>query len=287
MTVGEVLRTSVHRLEEAGVPLARVEAERLLAWVLRTDRGGVVARGPDPASTELVSRFERLVERRSRREPFQYLTGEETFRDLRFRVDRRVLVPRPETEEVVEAVLGLRMSHRARAVDAGTGSGCIAVSLAVKRPGWRLVALDRSVDALEVARMNARRHGCEARIDFVRADLGELGCLGLGPVDCVVSNPPYVGADEWPGLDPEVRDHEPRDALVAGPTGLEAYRVLGPAAAEVLTGGGHLVLELGWRSEAGARRAVEEAGFEVTEVRPDMRGIARVMLARKDGGGAE
>jgi release factor glutamine methyltransferase len=269
------------RLERAGVPAPRREAEVLLGHLIGKDRGGVVARRPDPLDDEQAARFEALLARRERREPLQYLTGEQEFMGLRFLVDSRVLVPRPETEGVVEAVLGLGLPSGASVADLGTGSGCIPISLAVARPDLALFALDVSPEALDVAGANAERHGVAVRIEFVVADLETPPASWTGRMDAVVSNPPYVSEEEWAGLSPEVRDHEPRVALVPGPTGLEAYGRAAVSAAALLGSGGHLVLELGFGREEGARRAVANAGFRALEAIPDPRGIPRVLLARR------
>ena len=250
-----------------------------MAWVLGCDRGGVVARRPDPLEAAGASRFEGLASRRERREPFQYLTGEQEFHGLSFRVDRRVLIPRPETEGLVDAVLDLRLPSGAAVADLGTGSGCIAVSLAYERPDLRLYALDLSAEALELARENAARHGVGHRLSFLLGDLADPRGEWLGRMDAVVSNPPYVSEVDMEGLSPEVREHEPRMALVSGPTGLEAYQTLAPGAYRLLRAGGALLLELGFLRETGARRAVEDAGFVNVAVRPDPRGIPRVLVA--------
>jgi len=265
------------------VPAARVEAARLLAWVLGTDRGGVVARRPDTLTADAAGRFEDLLRRRERREPPQYLTGDEEFLGLRFAVDRRVLIPRPETEGVVEVALALDLGAGARVLDVGTGSGCIAVTLAVRRPEWTIQAVDLSGDALDVARVNARSHGVDSRIELSCADLAALpGDLG-GTFDLVISNPPYVSEGEWLTLAPEVRDHEPKGALVPGPTGLEAYQALAPEVHRALRSDGYLVLELGYESAPGARQAVAVAGFADIEIHPDLRQIPRTLVARKRG----
>ena len=263
------------------MPLARIEAERLLAWVLGTDRGGVLARRPEGMPASLASRFEELLRRRELREPPQYIQGEAEFLGLWFEVDRRVLIPRPETEGVVETALTLDLGDRAHVIDVGTGSGCIAVALAARRPGWSIVAVDLSDNTLGVARANAAAHGVSARIEFLRGDLGDLPAELTATFDLVISNPPYVSAEEWSALAPEVRDHEPKEALVPGPTGLEAYRRLAPEAFRVLRSGGALVLELGYRSERGARDTVASAGFTDIEVFPDLRSLPRTLTARK------
>jgi len=250
---------AARRLEAAGVERPRREAMQLLARLMKTDRGGILVGGFDPLSPGTAAKFEALVVRRERREPFQYLFGEEEFCGLAFKVDRHVLVPRPETEIVVESVVSLPLDPDVRVLDVGTGSGCIATALAVLRPEWSVVALDSSS----------------------AADLSDLSAAGSRRFDVVVSNPPYVAEDEWKELAPEVRDHEPKEALVPGPTGLEAYRSLAPAAYRSLAPGGFLVVELGWRSEPGAREAIHVAGFSIVEVRPDFREIPRVLIARR------
>jgi release factor glutamine methyltransferase len=266
------------RLDRAGVPRPRREADRLMAHVLTTDRGGVLVRGPDPLPPKQGAAFEALVERRAQREPLQYLTGEQEFRGLSFRVDHRALIPRPETEELVEALLSLPLLPSARVADLGTGSGCIAVSLALERPGLSVVAVDRSAAALALARDNGARLG--ARVQWVEADFAALPPSWSASFDAVVSNPPYVSAAEWEGLEPEVRDHEPREALVPGATGLEAYQVLVPAARALLLPRGMLALELGWRSAGAVGEMVRSAGFNAIRVLPDAGGIERILLAR-------
>lgn len=281
MTIGEALDAAAERLARAAVPEPRREAEYLMGHLLGKDRGGVVARRPDLLDGAIGERFEGLVARRERREPLQYLTGEQEFMGLAFRVDSRVLVPRPETEGVVTATLGLGLTRGARVADLGTGSGCIAIALAAARPDLRLHALDVSEAALDVARGNAARHGVAERIVFALADLAAPPGEWAGTIDAVVSNPPYVAEDEWISLSPEVRDFEPRVALVPGPTGLEAYRRVAETARELLRPGGRLVVELGFKREAGAREAVALAGLAFDEVLPDLRGIPRVLIAKR------
>jgi release factor glutamine methyltransferase len=281
--IASILDDAVSRLERAAVPGPRREAEILLAHVLGTDRGVVVARRPDPLGDEAAARFEGLVLRRERREPLQYLTGEQEFMGLSFRVDPRVLVPRPETEGVVEAALALPPPHGGRVADLGTGSGCIAVAVAIARPDLGIVATDASSDALDVARENASRNGTLDRIEFILADFATPPPGLEGTFDAVLSNPPYVSEGEWQGLSPEVRDHEPRIALVPGETGLEGYEGVAATAARLLKPRGAIVLELGFKREEGARAAVLAAGLAEVRVLPDLRGIPRVLVARKRG----
>ena len=271
------LREAAERLAAAGVGDPRAEAQRLLAWVLHTDRGGVLVRRREPLPAAQGAAFSSLVERRCSREPAAYVTGTELFCGLELAVDRRVLVPRPETEDLVAAVLALPPAQGARVVDLGTGSGCIAIALGHARPDLRLMALDRSAPALEVARENADRHGVS--LELARGDFADPPRHWRA--DVVVSNPPYVAEAEWAALEPEVRDHEPRAALVPGPTGLEAYAQLVPAARRLLAGGGFLALELGWHSAGPVVDLVRAAGFVRTRVLPDLAGIARVLIAHR------
>jgi release factor glutamine methyltransferase len=243
----------------------------------------VAARRPDPLPPGSSERFRGLLARRERREPLQYLTGEQEFRGLAIRVDRRVLVPRPETEELVDAVLRWPLRRGARVADLGTGSGCIAIALTLARPDWVVAALDRSEDALQVARENAARHGVDGRISFRAGDLAAPPEEWASALDVVVSNPPYVSEEEWRGLAPEVRDHEPKGALVPGPTGIEAYESLAPVAARLLVPDGAAFVELGYGRSGGAREAFDRAGFASIDLFPDVRGIPRILRASGRG----
>ena len=276
-----VLDDAVRRLREAGVPDPRRDAAALMAQVLGTDRGGVAARKPDPLEQKEASRFAELIASRARRTPLQYLAGRAGFFDLEFAVSPDVLIPRPETEALVQAVLDGGLPETARVADLGTGSGCIAVALAVARPRWTITASDSSPAALSVAATNADRHQATGRIRFVESDFARPPASWEGAFDAVVSNPPYIAEAEWRGLDPEVRDHEPKGALVPGATGEEAYAAIAPAAFRTLVAGGLLALELGWTSERAVRALVAEAGFREVAVRPDFQGISRVLTARR------
>lgn len=280
-TVAAILDEATRRLREAGVADPPREASTLLAEVLGTDRGGIVARKPDPVSPEDAARFDEMVRRRARRTPLQHILGVAEFRGREFAVTADVLIPRPETEDLVQAVLDAGLPVEAQVADLGTGSGCIAVSLAVERPGWRVLAIDLSAGALSITAQNAAKHGVSGRVRTVERDFASVADLEPGACDAVVSNPPYVTDEEWRGLAPEVREHEPRIALAPGPTGNEAYVDVAGAAAAMLRPGGLLALELGWKSEAAVRGIVAAAGFRGIHVRPDTRGIPRVLTARK------
>ncbi len=247
----------------------------LLAHVLGVERSRLAFDPPD-VSGEAARRFDGLVARRARREPAAYLLGEREFRSLPFRVTPAVLVPRPETEHLVEAALAaLPAGGSPLVVDVGTGSGCIAIALAVERPRARVVGVDLSAAALEVARDNARRHGVADRVRFLRGDLLEAV---RGPVDLVLSNPPYVGEGET--VEPECR-YEPREALFAGVDGLDAYRRLAPAAARALAPGGTLLLETPGAGVDGIAEILRAAGLVPGEPIPDLAGRPRVLPARR------
>lgn len=279
ITVGDLLEASTRALAAAGVPDARREAIALLAAALHTDRGGVLARRPDGVSEIVAERARSWIASRAKRLPLQHLTGTVEFRGLAFSVGPDVLIPRPETEGLVDAVLRAGLPDTAKVADLGTGSGAIAVTLAVERPSWRITALDRSARALAVAGTNAAHHGAAERIQLVEGDFASLA--GRGPFAAVVSNPPYVTEDEWLDLAPEVRDHEPKEALVPGPSGLEAYEVIVPLAASVLVPGGLLALELGHTGASAVSALAERSGLRDIRVLSDLAGIPRVLLARR------
>jgi release factor glutamine methyltransferase len=278
-TVAEILDNGVRRLREAAVDDPARDAASLMSLVLGTDRGGVAARKPDALAEVEASRFAELIDLRARRIPMQYLEEGVEFRGLDLHVGPGALIPRPETDGLVQAVLDAGLGATSRVVDLGTGSGCIAIALAVARAGWRIVAVDLHPEALRVARVNVDRHGVADRVEIALRDFANVPPADRGTFDAVVSNPPYVSAAEWIELAPEVRDHEPRSALVPGPTGHEAYGIVAASAAALLRQGGLLALELGWKSEGAAREAVDAAGFTGTKVRPDGSGIPRVMTA--------
>ena len=280
-TVSELLEEASRRLRAAHVPDPRREAVALLALAIGTDRGGVAASRPDVAGEAAAGRLDDLLSSRERRVPLQHLIGVTEFRGLDFEVSPDALIPRPETEDLVEAVLHASLPTMARVADLGTGSGCIAVALAVARRSWRVDAVDLSPEALRVAARNTVRHGVADRVRLTARDFATVPHDECGIYDAVVSNPPYVAEDEWSGLQPEVRDHEPRIALVPGPTGNEGYEAVVRAAGEMLRPAGLLALELGWKSEAAVREIVLRCGFREIAVSADMQGIPRVLTARR------
>jgi release factor glutamine methyltransferase len=266
--VREALDSAVIALTAAGVETPRLDAEVLLAHALGIERLVMLVDGEAPVQGPAVRTFQDAVRRRSvGREPVAYITGIKGFRHLDLHVDPRVLIPRPETETLVEAALDL--PSQARVVDVGTGSGAVALALKDERPDLAVTATDLSEDALDVARANAARLGLD--VAFVRADLLD----GVGEIDAVVSNPPYV--EDGAPLAPEIVRHEPAAALYAGLDGLAVVRRLVAQAGE--HGADFLALEVG----AGQAIAVEElaraAGFARTERRADLAGIDRVVVA--------
>jgi release factor glutamine methyltransferase len=267
--VREALDSAVVALTAAGVDTPQLDAEVLLAHALGTDRLKLLTDRDARVEGPAVRTFQDAVRRRSvDREPVAYITGVKGFRHLELQVDPRVLIPRPETETLVEVAVEV-VGHGARVVDVGTGSGAVALALKDERPDLDVVATDVSEDALAVARANADRLGLQ--VELVRGDL----VAGAGAVDAVVSNPPYV--EDGALLAPEIVRHEPALALRAGPDGLDVLRRLVPAAAA--RGAGVLAVELG-AGQAGAVEAfAREAGFTRTERRADLAGIDRVVVA--------
>ncbi len=280
-TVGDILERAVRSLTEAGVPDARREAQLLVAHLLGTDRGGVAARKPDTLPPPVAEAIAEGVRARASRRPLQHIVGRVSFHGLDFEVDENVLIPRPETEDLVDAVLEAGLPETASIADLGTGSGCIAVALAVLRPAWSILAIDRSSEAIAVARRNAARHGVDSRVRCVLGDFRAPESSWGAPFDAIASNPPYVPEAEWERLAPEVRDHEPKIALTPGPTGNEGYAAVVRTAKALLVPGGLLALELGWTSERAVRAIVAAERFDDIRVRPDVQGIPRILTARR------
>jgi release factor glutamine methyltransferase len=264
------LEATTARLAAAGCETPRVDAELLLAHVLGTTRSGIHAESRRVLEAGETNELAGLVARRERREPLAYVLGEWGFRRLLLGVDARVLVPRPETEVVVERALALIAGRsEPRVLDVGTGSGAIALALADEHPGARVTALDVSADALAVAGANALRTGVE--VELLRWDL--FDGLPAGPWDLVVSNPPYVAPEELAELDVEVRDWEPRLALVAQ----GATEAIARCARDVLRGGGALVLETAAGHGSSTAALLCDQGYVDVRVTEDLAGRDRVV----------
>jgi release factor glutamine methyltransferase len=280
-TVVELIRWTAAYLGEKGFHNARLNGELLLAGTLGLRRLDLYLQHDRPLTPDELARFRERLRRRARREPLQYIDGTAAFRDLVLTVDRRVLIPRPETEGLVQEVLDWARGRAGlHVVDVGTGSGAIALALATEGPFARVVATDREEAALEVARENAARVAPPVPVELRRGDL--LEPVAGERFDVVVSNPPYVGEEEAGGLDPEVREWEPHAALFAGPGGLDLLRRLVPAAAAALRGGGLLALEIGAAQGPAVARLIEETeSFGPARVRADLAGRDRVVVAER------
>jgi len=260
-----------------------MNAELLIMFTLDCDRAYLYAHPERELVPDEIRRYDEAIARRASGVPAQYITGHQEFWGLDLIVSPAVLIPRPETEHVVETVLelatgaGTPARQGLRMVDVGTGSGAIAIALAKELPNAEIHATDISVEALEVARANAARHDLTSRIQFHQTDL--LQGLEDGEFDFVVSNPPYVGESEEGQVQLEVRKFEPRDAVFAGPTGLEVIERLIPQAHKALRGGGWLVCEISGHIADGVRQSL--SGYKDVQITNDLQGIARVARARK------
>lgn len=259
---------------------ARADAEFLLLQILGKDRAWFVTHLDDELPGDNAARFVELIERRRKGEPIQHITGEAEFYGLPFRVTPDVLIPRPETEHLVEKALELALGFNApRIVDIGTGSGAIAVSLAHKLPHAAMTAIDFSSVALAIARKNAARNLVEERIRFLEGDL--LAPVAGEQFEIIVSNPPYVPTADRATLSVEVREYEPALALFAGEDGLEVYRRLIPASFAALVPGGFLLLEIGYGQSPAIAAILAQCGFEQIDFIPDLQGILRVACAQR------
>jgi release factor glutamine methyltransferase len=281
------LRTGIARLEQCNVPSAPLSAELLLMHILRRDRAWLYAHPEYELSPEEAGAYSQLVERRSRGVPTQYLTGRQEFWGLEIEVGPGVLIPRPETEHVIEVALkhlGQRRAQPLRIADVGTGSGCIAIALARELPRADIVAADISAVALEYARRNAARHEVADRIQFFETNLLDA-CLELSGrprsfFDVIVSNPPYVGRKDAVDLPREVREHEPAEALFAGDQGLDIYPALVDEAARALCPNGILVVEIGYNLAEHVRSLLSAPRWSDLMVTRDWAGIERVISAK-------
>jgi len=292
MQLKPALDAAIEQLTAAGTGSPRLNAEVLLMFTLGCDRAYLYAHAERELSAEEQARYLAALEERARGKPAQYITGHQEFWGLDLLVSPAVLIPRPETEHVVETVLQLARSlpRPPRIVDVGTGSGCIALALAKELPGAEIVAVDISAAALEIARANAARLQLDQRVRFLESNL--LSALSAvssesntsrsrgesGFFDFVVSNPPYVGSSAPEKVQREVREFEPKVAVFAGESGLEVYRQLIPQARQRLEPGGWLVMEIGFSMEAAVRALLD--GWQEVRVTHDLQGIPRVVAAR-------
>ncbi len=276
LSLKSALTAAIGRLTAASVPSPRMNAEVLLMFTLGCDRAYLYAHPERELTDDERHRYTETLQERSSGVPAQYITGHQQFWGLDFLVSPAVLIPRPETEHVVETALELAQTlSRPTIVDAGTGSGCIALSLAHELPQADVIGVDNSLAALEVARINAARLALDRRVRFEEGDL--LTGFAPGTFDLVVSNPPYVGVHEEVEL--QVRRFEPHTAIFGGETGMDVISRLIPQARTALQSGGWLVMEMSAATAGRVREVL--AGWSESRVIPDLQGIPRVAVARK------
>jgi release factor glutamine methyltransferase len=286
-SLAEAILQGAHDLRRAGVPEARREAGSLLAYALGRDRTFILSHVDDPISDEQLQQFYEVLAARARRKPLQYITGHQEFYGLDFEVNEDVLIPRPETELLIELVLKATAESNAAPLicDVGTGSGCIAITLLHQLPEARVVAIDISAAALAVAERNAARHAVTDRVEFIVSDcFGEMDPAGTF-FDLIVSNPPYVAEGAFAGLQREVRDFEPRTSLMAGPDGLAVIRRLLQEAPVFLKPGGQFLFEIGFDQGAALegllQQPVARDAWKLLEIHPDLQGIPRIVALQK------
>ena len=290
-SIAEAILQGANKLRKAGVSEARREAGSLVAQSLERDRSFILGHAEDPIDPEQLERLHDYLERRAQGEPLQYITGHQEFFGLDFEVTGDVLIPRPETELLIESALKLAAERRAAPFicDVGTGSGCLAITLLHELreiPGTRAVAIDISPAAVAIAKRNAARHSLLERIDFVISD-----CFAsLDPqnprqsfFDLMVSNPPYVEEGALADLQREVRDYEPRLALAGGPDGLVIIRRLLLEAGDFLKTGGHFLFEIGFNQSTVVEQLIDRHQWQLLEIHKDLQGIPRIVALEKPG----
>ncbi|MBV9928249.1 MAG: peptide chain release factor N(5)-glutamine methyltransferase [Acidobacteria bacterium] len=288
LTIAEALGEAAGVLDAAGIPEPRREAGTLLSYALGRDRAFLFAHSDDALTEAQASAFRACVGRRVAGEPFQYIAGRQEFYSLEFEVTPDVLIPRPETELLVEEALELLKGTDAPLLcDVGTGSGCIAVTLLHERVDARGFALDVSDAALAVAARNAARHGVAGRLRLLVSDCFEALRSGGDEeirFDLIASNPPYVAESDLGGLQKEVREHEPRVALTPGGDGLSVIRRLVEGAPRFLKPGGHLLLEIGFNQHEQVAALVDPRAWTLLDIHKDLQGIPRTVALRLNEG---
>ena len=280
ISIAEAILQGANKLRKAGVPEARREAGSLLAFLLDKDRTFILSHADHPISGEQETLFQEFLDSRAQGEPAQYITGRQDFYGLEFEVTPAVLIPRPETELLIEAALKLvGASEMVSFCDVGTGSGCIAITLLTQLPRANAIAVDVSASALEIAKRNAARHKVSDRVEFVLSD-----CFASVPqqtFDLIVSNPPYVAEDAVATLQREVRDFEPHVALTSGADGLDVIRRLVVDAQRYLKPRGHLLFEIGFDQHEVVGNLIDTQVWELLDIHQDLQGIPRTVALRK------
>ena len=284
-TIDALLAWARQVLDRAEIENAVQESRWLVGHALGLEPHQLVSQAEQPVPPEKKTQTESLVSRRAAHEPLQYILGTQEFCGLEFHVSPAVLIPRPETEVLLqEALRAVDLNKDSVVVDVGTGSGCVAVTLATILSRARILAVDRSPEALAEAQANAERLTVADRIEFIQGDLlSPLRDRGLtGQVDVIVSNPPYIAESEWAGLQPEVRGFEPRSALVSGPKGTEFHERLLRDSREYLAPGGSLVMEIGQGQRPAVQQMAEQlGGYTPVEIAKDGAGIERIVIFRR------
>ena len=280
LSIAQAVLEATRVLRAANVPEARREAGSLLAHALDCDSGSIITHGDEALSEQVARTFSKYVERRAAGEPLQYITGHQAFFNLDFEVSSDVLIPRPETELLVEVALNLLTADESFVCDVGTGSGCIAITILHERPSARAVGIDISLPALEVAQKNAARHGVADRFRLVASN--RFSTLAAAQsFSMIVSNPPYVAEAAFPGLQREVREHEPSTALLAGADGLSAIRRLLDEAPHYLVEHGYLLFEIGYDQNEMVESLIDTRLWKVLDIHKDLQGIPRTVVLRK------
>jgi release factor glutamine methyltransferase len=283
MSIAEAVRSASRILDRAGVLEPRREASSLLSFILKKDRTFLISHAEDQVEDEFLLRFQESVARRARGEPLQYITGIQDFFGREFCVTPDVLIPRPETELLVEAAIELigGADSAPFICDVGTGSGCIPITLLCEINNARAVAIDESEAALEIAKLNARNQAVAGRMVFVVSDCFNSLDKDEYQFDVVVSNPPYITAATIAGLQREVKDHEPLIALSGGSDGLSIIRRLLLEAPAFLKTGGYMIMEIGFDQGEAVKDLLDENTWHLLEIRPDLQGIPRIVILQK------
>jgi release factor glutamine methyltransferase len=280
-TIREALKQATEALHNAGLEQAHLDATALLSHLLGVDRTFLIAHPEHELSDDQLVALQRLAARRRSREPLQYIVGFQEFFKLRFEVSPGVLIPRPETELIVEAALEVAAQQSSVSIlDVGTGSGCLVVSLLHEQRQARAMATDISESALKLAARNSQRHQVRGRLTLVQAD-GLSALAREARFSIIVSNPPYVPAGDFETLPPEVRDHEPVTALVSGADGLDHIRALLRDAPPIVQKSGYLIFEIGFGQQAAVEKAIDRAEWRLVEIRKDLQGIPRTVVLQR------